>query len=170
MNESIFILVAVNVLVLALLVLILMFSRLPGVVRLFLVLLVSASYWLAYQGWDRAQGWPSSNAVPEKFLLHGAVIEEPDKERGVSGTIFLWLSDLTDFRPAEQPRAFVLPYTRQLHQSAQEALRQIRNGQLQVGKVVTVDESVQQVENAIAGEILTNIEFSELPKETLPEK
>ncbi|MGB1011507.1 MAG: hypothetical protein ACPGVP_17445 [Thiolinea sp.] len=169
MNESILILVGVNVLVLALLMLVLLFSRLHWVLRLILVLLVSAAYWLAYQGWDRAQGWPSHNAVPEKFLLHGAVIEEPDKERGVSGTIFLWLSDLTEHKPAELPRAYILPYSKRLHNSAQEALRMMRNGELQMGTVVP-DEAVKQVASGFAGEVPSMIEFSNLPKQALPEK
>ena len=169
MSESILILVGVNVFVLALLMLVLLFSRLHWVLRLALVLVVSASYWLAYQGWDRAQGWPSHNQVPEKFLLHGAVIEEPNKEEGVSGTIFLWLSDLTEFKPAELPRAYVMPYSRRLHNAAQEALRQMRNGELQMGTVLP-DEAVKQVADGFAGETPTMIEFSNLPKQSLPEK
>jgi hypothetical protein len=133
------------------------------------VLLVSGSYWLAYQGWDRAQGWPSTNPVPEKFLLHGAVIEEPDKDRGVDGTIFLWLSDLTTYQPAEQPRAYIMPYSKRLHTAAQEALRQMRNGELQMGTVLP-DEAAQQVTDGFAGEIPTMIEFSNLPQRALPEK
>lgn len=162
MDEPILLLVAVNVLMLV-------FSHLHWLLRLGLVLLVSGSYWLAYQGWDRAQGWPSHNTVPEKFLLHGAVIEEPDKERGVSGTIFLWLSDLTEFQPAEQPRAYVMPYTKRLHTAAQEALRQMRNGELQVGTVLP-DPAARQVADGFAGEIPGMIEFSNLPKQALPEK
>jgi len=169
MNESIFLLVAVNVMVLALLMLVLVFSRLHWTLRLLMVVLVSGSYWIAYQGWDRAQGWPSTNPVPEKFLLHGAVIEEPDKEKGVSGTISLWLSDLTRFKPAEQPRAHTMPYSRKLHTAAQEALRQMRNGELQMGTVLP-DEAARQLQDGFAGETPTMVEFSNLPKQALPEK
>ena len=169
MNESILLLVAANVLVLALLMLVLVFSRLHWVLRLLLVLMVSGSYWVAYQGWDRSQGWPSTNAVPEKFLLHGAVIEEPDQEKGVTGTIFIWLTDLSTYKPAEQPRAFVMPYTKQLHAAAQEALRQMRNGQLQLG-TVRADPDARQAEGGFAGEAPGLIEFSNLPKQALPEK
>ena len=169
MNESIFLLVAVNVLLLALLMLVLLFSRLHWVMRLVLVLMVSGGYWMAYQGWDRAQGWPSSNAVPEKFLLHGAIIEEPNKEEGVSGTIFLWASDLTTHQPAEQPRAYVMPYSKRLHTAAQEALRQMRNGELQLGTVLP-DLATKQVADGFAGEDPSFIEFSKLPKQALPEK
>lgn len=169
MNESILLLVAANVVVLALLVLVLVFSRLHWVLRLLLVLVVSGSYWLAYQGWDRAQGWPSTNPVPEKFLLHGAVIEEPDKEKGVDGTIFLWVTDLSTFVPADQPRAYVMPYTKRLHGKAQEALRQMRNGQLQLG-TVQLEPGARQQSDGNAGEIPLLIEFSNLPKQALPEK
>ena len=169
MNESIFLLVAVNVLVLALLMLVLLFSRLHWVIRLVLVLIVGGSYWVAYQGWDRSQGWPSSNAVPEKFLLHGAIIEEPNKEEGVAGTIFLWASDLTTHQPAEQPRAYVMPYSKRLHTAAQEALRQMRNGELQLGTVLP-DHAQKQLGDGIAGEVPRSIGFSNLPKQALPEK
>jgi hypothetical protein len=169
MNESILLLVAANVVVLALLMLVLVFSRLHWILRLLLVLMVSGSYWIAYQGWDRAQGWPSSNAVPEKFLLHGAVIEEPNKEEGVSGTIFLWLSDLTEHQPAEQPRAYVMPYSKRLHNAAQEAIRHMRNGELQLGTVLP-ELSAKQVKDGNAGETPSLIEFTNLPKQALPEK
>lgn len=169
MNEPIFILVAVNVLVLALLMLVLLFSRLHWVLRLLLVVVVSGSYWLAYQGWDRAQGWPSQNTVPEKFLLHGAVIEEPNAEEGVSGTIFLWVSDLTEYKPAEQPRAYIMPYSKRLHSAAQEALRQMRNGELQMG-TVSPDPAAKVVTDGFTGEVASQIEFSNLPKQALPEK
>jgi len=169
MNESILLLVAANVVVLALLILVLLFSRLHWLLRLLLVLIVSGSYWVAYQGWDRAQGWPSHNSVPEKFLLHGAVIEEPNKEEGVTGTIFLWVTDLTEHKPAKQPRAYVMPYSKRLHTAAQEALRQMRNGELQLGTKLP-DLSPKQISDGYAGEALDVIEFSNLPKQTLPEK
>nr|CAA6824754.1 MAG: Unknown protein [uncultured Thiotrichaceae bacterium] len=169
MNESILLLLGVNVLVLALLMLVLLFSRLHWVLRLLLVLIVSGSYWVAYQGWDRAQGWPSSNAMPEKFLLHGAVIEEPDPEKGVSGTIFIWATDLSTHQPAEQPRAFVMPYSKKLHGATQEALRHMRNGELQLGTVLP-DIAAKQIGDGFAGEVPTLIEFSNLPKQALPEK
>lgn len=169
MNESILLLVAVNVVVLALLALVLIYSRLHWVLRLLLVLMVSGSYWIAYQGWDRAQGWPSSNPVPEKFLLHGAVIEEPDKENGVTGTIHLWLTDLSTHQPAEQPRAHVLPYSKQLHSNAQEALRNMRNGELQLG-TLQLEAGNKQAAGGYAGENPQLIEFSDLPKQALPEK
>ena len=169
MNESILLLVAANVVVLALLMLVLLFSRLHWVLRLLLVLLVCGSYWIAYQGWDRAQGWPSSNSMPEKFLLHGAVIEEPNKEKGVTGTIFIWGTDLSTYQPAEQPRAYVMPYSKKLHSAAQEALRQMRNGELQLGTVLP-ELSAKQIADGNAGETPSLIEFSNLPKQALPEK
>lgn len=169
MNESIILLVSVNVLVLALLILVLLFSRLPWVIRLLLVLLVSWSYWMAYQGWDRAQGWPSSNPMPDKFLLHGAVIEEPNQEKAVEGTIFIWATDLSTHQPAEKPRAYEMPYSKKLHSAAQEALRQMRNGELQLGTIRKEHEN-KQVGDGFAGEIPNVIEFSNLPKQALPEK
>jgi len=169
MNESILLLVAANVIVLALLLLILIYSRIHWLVKLLLIVIVSASYWVAYQGWDRAQGWPSNNPIPEKFLLHGAIIEEPNKEKGVNGTIYLWVNDLTEHKPSENPRAYLLPYNKRLHKASQEALRQMRNGQLQLGTVLP-KHAAKQISDGNAGEVPTLIEFSNLPKQTLPEK
>ena len=169
MKESIFLIVGSNVLLLALLLLILLFSRLHWILRLFLVLIVSGSYWLTYQGWDRARGWPSSNPLPEKFLLHGAVIEEPNQAQGLDGTIFVWATDLDSHQPAEQPRAYILPYSEKLHGAAQEALRHMRNGELQLGTVRS-KPGTQQQQGSYEGEVPLNIEFSNLPKQALPEK
>ena len=169
MNESILLLVAANVVVLALLMLILIFSHLHWTPKYLLIIIVSTSYWVAYQGWDRSQGWPSNNQAPEKFLLHGAVIEEPNKEKGVTGTIYLWLNDLTKNQPSEHPRAYILPYSKRLHKASQEALRQMRNGELQLG-TVQPEHKAKQIAGGIAGEIPVLIEFSNLPKQSLPEK
>jgi len=169
MSESILLIVASNVVVLALLMLVLLFSQLHWILRLLLVLLVAGTYWVAYMGWDRSQGWPSSNRLPASFMLHGAVIEEPDQVKEIDGKIFLWISDLSTHQPAEQPRAYILPYSEKLHGAAQEALRQMRNGEMQLG-TISVVPGTQEQKGSYTGEIPFFIEFSNLPKQSLPEK
>ncbi len=169
MNESIFLIVCANVLVLALLMLVLLFSRLHWAYRLSLVFLVSGAYWVLYQGWIQAQGWPTNNSLPHKFLLHGAVIEEPAPDNKNTGTIFIWATDLDNHLPAGKPRAYETPYSKKLHSATQEALNQMRNGELQLG-TKQEEQKIKTTRSGYEGEVPLLIEFSNLPSQALPEK
>lgn len=172
MNEMLMLLVVAYIVLLALLVLVLLYGRLPWLVKLGLVIITSGLYWVSYQAWTQVQGWPSSVALPDKFLLHASVIDEPDQEQGTAGRIFIWASNLQGNKPADEPRAYLLPYERELHSSLQDALRNQRNGNVQIG----VKEGDKKLENAAPvnirqlGEVHEKLKFTELPDPALPEK
>jgi hypothetical protein len=69
-------------------------------------------------------GWPSSAGVPAHAQLVWADVVEPDPAVSDPGHVYLWL----DVGSAA-PRAYVLPYTRQLHRQVQRALRSVRRGE-----------------------------------------
>ncbi|MEM8949496.1 MAG: hypothetical protein AAGA21_10280 [Pseudomonadota bacterium] len=77
-------------------------------------------------------GWPSKNALPSEFQLHAALVEEPATGNAEDGAIFLWLTPWQDvvsssddadidaaMLPDRRPRAFDLPYSRDLHQKVE---------------------------------------------------
>ena len=70
MNEILMLLVVAYIFLLALLVLVLLYARLPWWLKLLLVIAAMGLYWLSYQGWKQVQGWPSAVELPDKFLLH----------------------------------------------------------------------------------------------------
>lgn len=86
-------------------------------------------------------GWPSAADLPKDFELHAALVEEPSKDRDQAGSIYLWLtptSETLEETPDDiaeaggmLPRAFALPYSRDLHNKV-EAMREA----LQKGKTV----------------------------------
>lgn len=91
-------------------------------------------------------GWPSQASLPARFQLHAALIEEPAAENDEGGAIFLWLTPWVDasseegadleppMLPGRRPRAFDLPYTRELHQKIETMRERLARGELVTGR------------------------------------
>lgn len=81
-------------------------------------------------------GWPTSQAPPKaSYYLNGYVVE-PDPVTNSKGAIYVWLvpsktdHGVLDYKPSQgEPRAYKLPYSRQLHKEIQEANQAIAHGQ-----------------------------------------
>jgi hypothetical protein len=106
-------------------------SRWPAWLRGLLVVGVSAFYFYADSAIHTLWGWPSGDALPERFVLLAAVIEEPTAKR--EGALYVWVNAIEDGRPAAQPRAYQLPYAKDLHALLNEGLKKVRNGIAQLG-------------------------------------
>lgn len=172
MSEGILLLVLAYVALAALLVTSLIKTRLPLLVKAALTLAAIGLYVASYVGWRAVQGWPSPvTPLPERFVLHASVIDEPDPAAGTDGMIYVWLSDLVDGQPAEQPRAYRLTYDKPLHTELEEALRNMRNGNIQLGRVTRITDSPDRpTDLKRLGEQRDLIEFYDLPDPALPEK
>lgn len=140
--------------------------------KLMIVLMVPIAIVSAHHTWRQAQGWPSQTDVPKQFLLNGAIVEEPDTDNNIEGAIFLWLTDLHQHQIEQEPRAYRIAYDEKLHLNIQQALRKMRDGQLQLGEVNTVaNDSGKSNPNKTLGELKKMvIEFRDLPDPALPEK
>ena len=91
-------------------------------------------------------GWPSRNTPPSEFQLHAALIKEPAPGDAGSGAIYLWLTpwDKVPFveergvdaalLPDRRPRAFDLPYSRELHQQVETMQERLARGELVTGR------------------------------------
>jgi hypothetical protein len=66
-------------------------------------------------------GWPSRATTPSQANLVWATVDEPNASLADPGHIYLWLDV-----GASAPRAYSLPYSRQLQQRLQRALRAIK--------------------------------------------
>ena len=88
-------------------------------------------------------GWPTDEDLPEKFRVYWLVIDEPDPKRDDGGNIYVWLQPdletegthdswhdylLSFYDGDSEPRAYRLPYTRELHEQSQKALNTIMGG------------------------------------------
>ena len=87
-------------------------------------------------------GWPSQAALPEDFQLHAALVEEPASHDAEGGAIYLWVTpfELAEteatppLQPGLRPRAFDLPYSRDLHKEVDAMRERLARGELVTGK------------------------------------
>lgn len=171
MNSTLLLIVLAYAFIAALLVLIIIHSKLPFLLKLPLVLLTGLFMVVSYRGWNDAQGWPSSSEIPDKFLLHASVIEEPDSAQKTDGHIFIWATDLEAQKPAAEPRAYVINYDQDVHSALEDALRNMRKGNIQIGsKKITRSGDLPPRDFSRLGEQRIVLEFSDLPDPALPEK
>jgi hypothetical protein len=136
-------------------------------------------------------GWPSEARVPEHFQLHWATVVEPDKLNGLPGSIYLWIEGLDENNmPAGAPRAFRVPYSRELADRIGHAKERIEQGADQLGTARDLDvpESEPDEDRRLAGapprqgepvstgdptafiQHKPSIEFEDMPPPALPPK
>ena len=101
-------------------------------IKLMLVLLVSAFYWIQYESLLQYTGWPSQDDLPVKFILIASEVQEPNPKTGDAGFMYWWVRDSAD--PQAPPRAYELPYRQALHKESTEVLEQQKKGAQFVGK------------------------------------
>lgn len=77
-------------------------------------------------------GWPTDEALPEKFQLIGMEIHEPVTDAD-SGAIFMWVIPLND--DSNKPRAYQLPYQAELHTRLNEARGRMEFGHTLAGEL-----------------------------------
>ncbi|MCP4595234.1 hypothetical protein [Neptuniibacter sp.] len=171
MTEELLGLVLAYVFFTALLLLAVIRGSLKWPIKFVLVFGAVLFYAASYFGWQQSQGWPSRAQLPQKFLFHYAVIEEPDKERSEEGKIFIWLTDLNNHEMADKPRAYQMPYERGMHGELEQALKKMRSGQPQLGEFKPEVKQPKQAKNKHAlGQKDQPLKFSDVPDPALPEK
>lgn len=95
----------------------LLWGRLGLAPRAAMVAVVPALAFAVWQGSQAPKGWPTTAKPPDGAQLVYGVVREP--EPGDPGEIDLWLLDAG----ANRPRAYRLPYSRQLHRELAEAAK-----------------------------------------------
>jgi hypothetical protein len=135
-------------------------------------------------------GWPTEAHVPVHFQLDWGTVVEPDKLNGAPGAIFLWLEALDENNmPAGTPRAFRVPYSRELADRIGHARERIEQGIEQAGSARDLDmpEVPADQDRRLAGTMRQNeegspsdptafiqhmpsIEFQDMPPPALPPK
>jgi hypothetical protein len=109
----------------------LLWSHWPGWLKGLLVATVCGFYFFANDAVHGMWGWPSSDALPERFVLLAAVIEEPTTKS--AGALYVWLNAIENGKPLAQPRAYKLPYAKDLHALLNEGIKKSRQGVSQLG-------------------------------------
>ena len=98
------------------------------------------------------------------------MIEEPNKERGVEGAIYLWITPLDSNRPTTVPRAYKLPYQKDAHSQLSEAQRKARQGIRQVGTIERPGGGSGSAWFKVNADNKIKLRVSDAPVTRLPEK
>jgi hypothetical protein len=106
-------------------------SAWPKWAKALLVLGVTALYFHGERAFDSVWGQPSRQSLPERFVLLAAVIEEPGKE--TPGALYVWVNALESGKPAREPRAYRLAYSKDLHALLDDGMKKVRQGVSQMG-------------------------------------
>jgi len=85
-------------------------------------------------------GWPIDKVPEGTYDVEWMKIVEPNKARDIKGGIYVWISNMDRmdhhdlFKQQEQhmsqrkPRAYGLPYSRELHEQVSEILKELKGG------------------------------------------
>jgi hypothetical protein len=119
----------------ALLLVVLVYARLPSAAKAVAVIVTSAFYIVSFNGTRGLLGWASIEKLPVAFKVLQARIVEPHSLEGDSGSIYLWVEALDEGnRPSGVPRAYRLPYNETLAEKTHAATSQIVAGRPQGGR------------------------------------
>lgn len=98
------------------------------------VVITTCFFGVSYLSMGELVGWPAEARIPEHFQLHWAIVVEPDKLNGLPGSIYLWIEGLDENNMlAGTPRAYRLPYSRELADRIGHAKERIEQGADQLG-------------------------------------
>ena len=119
----------------ALLLVVLIYARLPWSAKAVAVVVTSAFYIASFVGARGLLGWATIDRLPASFKLLQARIVEPHSLEGDPGSIYLWVEALDqDNRPSGIPRAYRIPYQDRLAEKTDKALSEIAAGRPQGGR------------------------------------
>jgi hypothetical protein len=145
----------------------LLFSHWPRWMKALLVLGVTVFFFHADGVLHRLSGLPSADALPERWVLLAAVIEEPSAK--TAGALYLWVNALENGKPVREPRAYRLPYTKDLHALLDEGMKKVRQGVSQMGSAEP-KPGRQGLSWLRPGSDEQQVKIRDLPLPQLPEK
>lgn len=147
-------------------------TRIEARWKTLLVLAFTGVAMLSHEGWQRMAGWPTAAPLPPRFLYHAASVREPNPAKNDPGLIHLWATELGPTGPVAEPRAYILPYSKEDHQEIQAAReRAMRSGLPQVGRLQRGNEGNGRiVTGRQSGAPGSTFRLADLPEPALPEK
>ena len=114
------------------------------------VLYFSLAMWFSLTNFS---GWPVDIDMPNKFLVHWALVKQPSKKDVYQqGSILIWATEvdennetivqqnktlITPFTRSEkavEPRVYKIPYSEKMHQKLIDAMKQITQGKQIIGE------------------------------------
>jgi hypothetical protein len=146
----------------------LLWSRWPAWMKGLLVVVVTALYFVGYDAVHSIWGIPSTDALPPRFVMLASVVEEPSAR--TKGAIYLWVSEPQESGPLLAPRAYRVPYSKDLHVQIDEGLRKGRDGIAQMGTAEARAGKARSSGWLKPGSDEQEVKIRDLPTPQLPEK
>jgi hypothetical protein len=142
----------------ALLLIVLVYARLPWLAKALFVLVTSAFYVASFFGTRGLLGWASVDRLSPTFKLLQVRIVEPHTLEGDPGSIYLWVEALDETnRPNGVPRAYRLPFTESLARKADKAAAEITAGHPEGGRAADLGTGEGGLLGAVREYITPNV-------------
>jgi hypothetical protein len=142
----------------ALLLVILIYARVPWPAKAVVVVVTSAFYIASFIGTRGLLGWASVDRLPATFKLLQARIVEPHSVEGDPGSIYLWVEALDDGnRPSGIPRAYRIPYSDSAAGRTDKAASEIAAGRPQGGRAADFGSGEGGLIEAVRAYITPNV-------------
>ncbi|MEK8025294.1 hypothetical protein [Pseudaquabacterium rugosum] len=145
----------------------LLYSHWPSWLKLALCVGVVVFHFYADHTVHELSGWPTEDALPERFSLLAVVVEEPNAK--TAGALYLWVNAIEGGKPVALPRAYRLPYAKDLHAVLNEGMKKARQGVSQMG-TATPKKGKRGLAWLRPGRDEQEIKIRDLPAPQLPEK
>lgn len=141
----------------ALLLIVLVYVRLPWPLKAAAVVVTSSFYIASFLGMRGLLGWASVDRLPPSFKLLQARIVDPHTLEGDPGAIYLWVEALDEGnRPSGVPRAYRIPYSDKLADKTDKAQSEIAAGRPQGGRAADYGSGEGGLLNAARAYITPN--------------
>ena len=154
--------------VLLLILLALLWSHWPAWMKGVLVLGVTGLYFFGNDAVHQIWGVPSIDALPARFVMLAAAVDEPSGK--TPGSIFMWVSEPREGVKKLEPRAYRVPYTKELHAQIDAGVRKGRDGISQMGTAEAKAGNARGAGWLKPGNDEQEIKIRDLPSPQLPEK
>ncbi len=153
---------------LLLILLALLWSRWPAWLKGMLVFGVTGLYFFGNDAVHQIWGVPSLDALPQRFVMLAAAVDEPSGK--TPGSIFMWVSEPREGVKKLEPRAYRVPYTKELHAQIDAGVRKGRDGISQMGTAEARAGNARGIGWLKPGNDEQEIKIRDLPSPQLPEK
>lgn len=120
------------ILVLAFLFLLTIKTDVKLVIKFIAVFVITGFYMIQYESLQQYTGWPSTDDLPEKFVLIASDVHEPNQKTGEKGVMYWWIRDSANVD--QPPRVYQLSYQPEVHKKAEQVIDEQKKGSQYVGR------------------------------------
>lgn len=128
-------------------------------VKILIILITSAFYFISYWGFKQLSGWPTTESLPERFKILTTHNKENSKDHK---GIYLWVQDLDV--PDALPRAYKIPYDPETHKLANKVSKKRQEGKIVTARKQEGSQPGEDAKPSAAFKLITP------PRPRLPEK